>query len=137
MLRTIAVFYWCNSSDCTSPTACRTVWRSCFAQILGMHSWVALKRVALLNWLLASVSLKWKFIYLSKQKLVQYTKVWPNYNNFRIGQCGSWSFDKTEKICYLHSVDSCCGQFGKRERNSGKAFKVITKEEVSQTVFSV
>jgi len=37
----------------------------------------------------------------------------------RCGQCGSWSFDKSEKICYLHSVDSCCGQFGKREINSG------------------
>jgi len=37
----------------------------------------------------------------------------------RKGQCGSWSFDKNEGICYLHSVDSCCGQFGKRERNSG------------------
>ena len=26
-------------------------WRSCFDQIFGVHSWVALKRVALLNWL--------------------------------------------------------------------------------------
>jgi len=36
----------------------------------------------------------------------------------RIGECGSWSFDSSEEICYLHTVDSCCGQFGKRERNS-------------------
>ena len=38
----------------------------------------------------------------------------------RIGECGSWSFDKSEGICYLHTVDSCCGQFGKREDISGK-----------------
>jgi hypothetical protein len=25
VLRNIAMLYWCNSSDCTSPTACRTV----------------------------------------------------------------------------------------------------------------
>merc|ERR1711971_1288168 len=37
----------------------------------------------------------------------------------RCEQCGSWSFDKSEKTCYLHSVDSCCGQLGKREINSG------------------
>ena len=38
----------------------------------------------------------------------------------RIGECGSWSFDSSEGICYLHTVDSCCGQFGKREDISGK-----------------
>ena len=38
----------------------------------------------------------------------------------RIGECGSWSFDSSEGICYLHNVDSCCGQFGKREDISGK-----------------
>jgi len=32
--------------------------------------------------------------------------------------CGAWSFDKFEEVCYLHNVESCCGQFGKRERNS-------------------
>jgi len=37
----------------------------------------------------------------------------------RIGECGSWSFDKSEGICYLHTPDSCCGQFGKREKNLG------------------
>ena len=44
----------------TPKNECRSIctlqfwneWRSCFAQILGVHSWVALKRVALLNWLL-------------------------------------------------------------------------------------
>jgi len=35
----------------------------------------------------------------------------------RKGQCGAWSYDKKELICYLHTVDSCCGQFGKREIN--------------------
>ena len=43
----------------TPKNECRSIctlqfwneWRSCFAQILGVHSWVALKRVALLNWL--------------------------------------------------------------------------------------
>lgn len=37
----------------------------------------------------------------------------------RIGECGSWSFDSSEGICYIHTVDSCCGQFGKREDVSG------------------
>jgi len=36
----------------------------------------------------------------------------------RCGECGSWSFDNSEEICYLHSINSCCGQFGKREKNS-------------------
>jgi len=36
----------------------------------------------------------------------------------RQGKCGAWSFDKNEETCYLHTVDSCCGQFGKRKRNS-------------------
>ena len=39
-----------------------------------------------------------------------------------IGECGSWSFDSSEGICYIHTVDSCCGQFGKREDVSGKEF---------------
>ena len=33
---------------------------------------------------------------------------------FRPGLCGAWSFDTSEDICYLHNIDSCCGQFGKR-----------------------
>jgi len=36
----------------------------------------------------------------------------------RQGQCGAWSFDKEEETCYLHTIESCCGQFGKRKRNS-------------------
>jgi len=36
----------------------------------------------------------------------------------RQGNCGAWSFDDEEGICYIHTVDSCCGQMGKRERNS-------------------
>ena len=32
-------------------------------------------------------------------------------------QCGAWSFDTSNSNCYLHSVKSCCGQFGKRQRN--------------------
>jgi len=37
----------------------------------------------------------------------------------RIGVCGAWSYDNFEGLCYLHTVDSCCGQFGKRETISG------------------
>jgi len=37
----------------------------------------------------------------------------------RIGVCGAWSYDNFEGVCYLHTVDSCCGQFGKRETISG------------------
>ena len=33
------------------------------------------------------------------------------------GGCGAWSFDKNEEICHLYNVNSCCGQFGKREPN--------------------
>lgn len=36
----------------------------------------------------------------------------------RQGNCGAWSFDDAEGICFIHTVDSCCGQMGKRERNS-------------------
>ena len=32
---------------------------------------------------------------------------------FRIGLCGAWSFDAESKICYLHSVNSCCNQINK------------------------
>ena len=32
-------------------------------------------------------------------------------------QCGAWSFDTSNSNCYLHSVISCCGQFGKRQIN--------------------
>ena len=27
--------------------------------------------------------------------------------------CGAWSFDAESKICYLHSVNSCCNQINK------------------------
>ena len=37
---------------------------------------------------------------------------------YRPGLCGAWSFDNAEGKCYLHTVDGCCGQFGKREANS-------------------
>ena len=37
--------------------------------------------------------------------------------------CGAWSYDNFEGVCYLHTVDSCCGQFGKRETISGKTFE--------------
>merc|ERR1711894_75624 len=30
-------------------------------------------------------------------------------------KCGAWSYDKVSALCYLHTVDSCCGQFTKRE----------------------
>jgi len=36
----------------------------------------------------------------------------------RQGNCGAWSFDKEEETCYLHTVESCCGQKGKRKRDS-------------------
>jgi len=36
----------------------------------------------------------------------------------RAGLCGAWSFDTVEEVCYIHTVDSCCGQFGKRVQNS-------------------
>ena len=35
----------------------------------------------------------------------------------RPGLCGAWSFDNAEGKCYLHTVDACCGQFGKQEAN--------------------
>jgi len=34
------------------------------------------------------------------------------------GGCGAWSYNKQEGVCFLHNVDSCCGQFGKRINNS-------------------
>ena len=39
------------------------------------------------------------------------------YKN-RIGLCGAWSFDNSKGKCYLHTIDGCCGQYGKREVNS-------------------
>ena len=36
----------------------------------------------------------------------------------RVGQCGAWSFDTFEEICYLHIAYSCCGQFDKQESDS-------------------
>jgi len=35
----------------------------------------------------------------------------------RQGNCGAWSFDKEEELCYIHTVESCCGQFGKRKKD--------------------
>merc|ERR1712156_873617 len=34
-------------------------------------------------------------------------------------QCGAWSYDKVYSLCYLHTVESCCGQFTKREPEPG------------------
>jgi len=31
--------------------------------------------------------------------------------------CGAWSFDDIEGVCYLHNLDSCCGQKEKQEPN--------------------
>ena len=42
--------------------------------------------------------------------------------------CGAWSYDNFEGVCYLHTVNSCCGQFGKRKNNTSKGYKMITKE---------
>lgn len=36
----------------------------------------------------------------------------------RQGECGAWSFHKEEELCYLHTVNSNCGQFDKREEIS-------------------
>merc|ERR1712062_628496 len=33
-------------------------------------------------------------------------------------KCGAWSFDETNGICYLHTVDACCGQLRKRKPDS-------------------
>ena len=30
--------------------------------------------------------------------------------NCRCDKCGAWSYDKLEGICYIHSVNACCGQ---------------------------
>ena len=38
--------------------------------------------------------------------------------NFRCGECGAWSFDDTKGVCFLHTVDGCCGQRDKQENNS-------------------
>jgi len=35
----------------------------------------------------------------------------------KCGKCGAWSFDETKGVCYLHTVDSCCGQREKQETN--------------------
>jgi len=35
----------------------------------------------------------------------------------RRGVCGAWSYDFSTQTCYLHNVDACCGQLGKREEN--------------------
>jgi len=37
----------------------------------------------------------------------------------RCGMCGAWSFNEEELQCYLHTVDSCCGQKGKQEESLG------------------
>ena len=39
-------------------------------------------------------------------------------NKNRIGLCGAWSFDNIKGRCYLHTIDGCCGQYGKTEVNS-------------------
>jgi len=33
----------------------------------------------------------------------------------RCGKCGAWSFDDLNGLCYLHTIDACCGQVGKRQ----------------------
>ena len=33
----------------------------------------------------------------------------------RSGICGAWSFDVVNEVCYLHNIDSCCGQKDKQE----------------------
>ena len=33
-------------------------------------------------------------------------------------QCGAWSFDTVNLKCFFHTVNSCCGQFGKREKSA-------------------
>ena len=33
--------------------------------------------------------------------------------------CGAWSYNTEELECYLHTVNSCCGQKGKQESSSG------------------
>merc|ERR1719219_2902442 len=33
----------------------------------------------------------------------------------RGGNCGAWSFDAVTETCYLHNIDACCGQRGKKE----------------------
>ena len=37
------------------------------------------------------------------------------YEIFRLGKCGSWSFNMNTKMCYLHESDACCNQLSKRE----------------------
>merc|ERR1712050_776673 len=36
----------------------------------------------------------------------------------RQGNCGAWSYDDGEGECFLHTIESCCGQFGKRKKDS-------------------
>jgi len=34
------------------------------------------------------------------------------------GKCGAWSFDESELKCYFHTVDACCGQTLKQEKDN-------------------
>ena len=36
------------------------------------------------------------------------------YGIFRLGKCGSWSFNMNTQICYLHESEACFDQFSKR-----------------------
>jgi len=36
--------------------------------------------------------------------------------SIRQGNCGAWSYDDDSQTCYIHTIDSCCGQFGKQEK---------------------
>lgn len=40
-----------------------------------------------------------------------------NKNDDDITICSAWSFDKENKICYIHNVYACCGQRDKQEKN--------------------
>jgi len=35
----------------------------------------------------------------------------------RKGECGAWSYDASRQTCFLHTVNSCCGQRQKHEEN--------------------
>ena len=52
-----------------------------------------------------------------KKKLTEKESNFLSLKNRR-GQCGAWSFDTFEEICFLHTAYSCCGQFDKRESDS-------------------
>ena len=51
--------------------------------------------------------------------------------NFRCGKCGAWSFDETKGVCFLYTVNSCCGQREKQETNlqftSGNASIILSR----------